>query len=114
MLLDYYTWAQETAPYSPLETHSFTLDNLKTVVAAQNLELHLGDILFIRSGFIKIYSQADIPSRERIASANPPHFAGVEQSEAVLEWMWNQQFAAVAGDAPSFEAWRIIAPTKQI
>jgi hypothetical protein len=46
------------------------------------------------------------PEKE-IASVNPPHFAGVEQSDDALEWIWNQQFAAVAGDAPSFETWRI-------
>lgn len=52
------------------------------------------------------YSKLDIPARESIQSVNPPHFAGVEQSEEVLEWIWNEQFAALAGDAPSFEAWR--------
>jgi hypothetical protein len=25
----------------------------------------------------------------------------------MLEWIWNNQFSAVAGDAPAFEAWRI-------
>jgi|SRR5277367_130965 len=107
VLVDYYSWAQENEPYNPLTTHPITLSNLKKVITAQNLDLHPADILFIRSGFIHAYSQIDTPDREKIASVNPPHFAGVEQSEAVLEWMWNNQFAAVAGDAPSFEAWRI-------
>jgi hypothetical protein len=107
ILIDYYSWAQDNAPYNPLTTHPITLENLKKVIAAQNLVLRPADILFIRSGFIHAYSKIDTPGREKIASVNPPHFAGVEQSEAVLEWMWNNQFAAVAGDAPSFEAWRM-------
>jgi len=107
ILIDYYTWAQTNEPYNPLETYSITLANLKKCIIAQNLQVRKGDILFIRSGFITTYSKLDIPAREKIASVNPPHFAGVEQSDDILEWIWNEQFAAVAGDAPSFEAWRI-------
>lgn len=35
----------------------------------------------------------------------PPEFAGVEQSEEMIKWIW-EHFAAVAGDQPSFECWR--------
>lgn len=41
---------------------------------------------------------------------SPPGFVGVEQSEQVLQWVW-ENFAAVAGDHPSFEAWRESNPT---
>ena len=43
-----------------------------------------------------------------LAKAMPPRFSGVEQSEEVLEWIWNR-FSAVAGDHPSFECWRKFA-----
>jgi hypothetical protein len=37
--------------------------------------------------------------------ANLPHeFIGVEQSEEMLRWIW-ENFSAVAGDQPAFEAW---------
>lgn len=36
-------------------------------------------------------------------------WAGVRQEEEVLDWLHDCWFAAVAGDAPSFEAW----PTHQ-
>lgn len=35
----------------------------------------------------------------------PPVFSGVEQSEEMLKWIW-ENFSAVAGDQPSFECWR--------
>jgi hypothetical protein len=35
----------------------------------------------------------------------PPTLGGVEQSEEMLQWIW-ENFAAVAGDQPSFECWR--------
>lgn len=47
-------------------------------------------------------------SRDELTSLskiNPPTFFGVEQSDAVLQWIW-ENFSAVAGDQPSFECWR--------
>jgi hypothetical protein len=47
-------------------------------------------------------------SRDEIEAARqvqPHNFAGVEQSEDVLEWIWSN-FSAVAGDQPAFECWR--------
>jgi len=37
----------------------------------------------------------------------PPVFSGVEQSEEMLRWIW-ENFSAVAGDQPSFECWRML------
>lgn len=34
----------------------------------------------------------------------PHKFCGVEQTEDVLKWIW-ENFSAVAGDQPSFECW---------
>jgi hypothetical protein len=108
ILIDYYSWAQEYEPYDPLETFSIPLVNIKKCISAQGLEIRKGDILLIRSGFISAYSKLDDSARELTASVHPNHnFAGVEQCETVLEWIWNEQFSAVAGDCPSFEAWRI-------
>ena len=42
---------------------------------------------------------------EELAAVVPPPLSGVEQSEDILEWFWNN-FSAVAGDQPSFECWR--------
>jgi hypothetical protein len=32
--------------------------------------------------------------------------SGVEQSEEMLKWIW-ENFSAVAGDHPTFECWRM-------
>ena len=58
-----------------------------------------------RQGYIAQYSKLEQERINEFASVVPPHLSGVEQSEAVLEWIWNT-FAAVAGDQPSFECWR--------
>ena len=54
------------------------------------------------------------PGDERAALAKRPHvhgpddgqrWAGVAQEEEMIDWLHDGYFAAVAGDAPSFEAW---------
>jgi hypothetical protein len=110
VLVDYYTWALEHAPYNPLEQYSIPFANFKECIRSQNLTFRRGDILIVRSGFTVSYSKLDIPAREAKAAINPAHFSGIEQSEEVLEWIWENQFSAVAGDAVGFECWRTPSP----
>lgn len=83
---------------------------------AQGGDIQVGDLLFIRSGFIKTYFSK--PAEERNQLALRPHqigpddgqrYAGVKQEDAMIDWLHDCYFAAVAGDSPSFEAW----PTNQ-
>ena len=79
---------------------------------AQGGDVKIGDILFVRSGFIQQYYQTKPEEWEKIATR--PHevgendqqrWAGVAQEETMLDWLHDCYFAAVAGDSPSFEAW---------
>ncbi|MCJ1357681.1 MAG: hypothetical protein MMC33_007677 [Icmadophila ericetorum] len=104
ILLDYKSWAEKNSiPLSPLTSTPIRLAHLHQLISSKNITFHPGDILFIRSGFISAYTsltpieQASLPSRP---SAD---FAGLESTPEVLEWLWTNQFAAVAGDAPAFE-----------
>lgn len=101
---------------------------------SQKVEFKFGDILIIRSGQINVsfehpwkpwrcttrspryliwripgymaaYSTLQRAELESLSKVLPPTFSGVEQSEEMLEWIWNN-FSAVAGDQPSFECWR--------
>ena len=56
-------------------------------------------------GYINALNQLSNAKSEELASVLPPPLSGVEQSEEMLEWIWDN-FAAVAGDQPSFECWR--------
>ena len=55
-----------------------------------------------------------MPAEERNQLARRHHefgvndgqrYAGVKQEEAMLDWLHDCYFAAVAGDSPTFEAW---------
>ncbi|KAL9006896.1 MAG: hypothetical protein Q9188_000351 [Gyalolechia gomerana] len=80
---------------------------------AQGGDIKIGDILFIRSGFVVKYHEVK-SSEEWAKVALRPHaigpddqqrWAGVAQEEKMLDWLHDCYFAAVAGDSPSFEAW---------
>lgn len=67
--------------------------------------LKKGDILLVRTGWIRAYNQlTEQEARDLAALPNPPAI-GLESSEATLRWIWDQGFVAVAGDQPSMEAW---------
>ena len=67
--------------------------------------MKFGDILIIRSGYMHSYNSMSKEELVKLAQKVPPNLIGVEQSEEVLQWIW-ENFSAVAGDQPSFERWR--------
>ncbi|EPS35492.1 hypothetical protein H072_11096 [Dactylellina haptotyla CBS 200.50] len=121
VLLDYWGYAQSKGiKYDPYEHHSISWEELRACGTAQGIDIRpaaqggdikVGDILFVRSGFNVAYQNRSSEERAKAALRQDPDlkWAGLEQSEAMLDWLHDSYFAAVAGDAPSFEAW----PTKQ-
>jgi kynurenine formamidase len=105
VLLDYQRWAaSQGITYSPGERHEITVEALQAVAQAQRTRLEPGDILLVRSGWIAWYTS--LSQQEREALAVPPHTAvGLAQGEETLRFLWDQHFAAVAGDTLAFEAY---------
>lgn len=104
ILLDYADWAASNSlSVSALESEPIALASLKQVVKDHSLEFRTGDILFIRSGFTAAYNKLSEQQRKDLVHRPSPDFSGVEATEDMLRWLWEHQFAAVGGDAPSFE-----------
>ncbi|KAI9669389.1 MAG: hypothetical protein M1831_000425 [Alyxoria varia] len=105
ILLDYDAWRLENGvAHNPFQTSSIKLEHLKAVAESQGTEIRFGDVLIVRSGYTKAYYNTPYEELKKFSEVSPPHLAGVEQSEEVLEWIWNN-FSAVAGDHPTFECW---------
>jgi hypothetical protein len=104
VLLDWSRWADERGiAYAPGERHEISVADLRAVAAAQGTTFAVGDILIVRSGWIRWYLTLDRAARE--VAATPPYTAiGVAQGEDTLRFLWDAGFAAVVGDAPAFEA----------
>lgn len=111
ILLDYAAWAAaHSVPLTPFETSSIPLSTIKQLLAETGVQTRPGDILFVRTGFTAEYNKLSPAEEEAIARRPEPAFAGVENGEATLRWLWENQFAAIASDAPAFEPAPILHP----
>jgi len=111
VLLDFHSWREAQnppIPYDAFKTGSIPLKYLKATAEAQGTEIKFGDILLIRSGYMASHNKKSAEELSALKDVLPPKFSGVEQSEDMLRWIW-ENFSAVAGDQPSFECW----PTQQ-
>ncbi|KJR87257.1 uncharacterized protein SPSK_01746 [Sporothrix schenckii 1099-18] len=109
VLLDYAAYAATHLPglqYKALSDHAIPLHVLQDVARAQHVTFARGDILFVRIGLTREWDTQMSPA-DKLAYAQSPHpqHAGVEGTEEMLRWIWDTGFAAVAGDAVSFEVY---------
>ncbi|KAM0800337.1 hypothetical protein BDR22DRAFT_880896 [Usnea florida] len=104
VLLDYHSWASnKSLPLSPFSSTVIPFSHLQQVIADQNVTFRRGDILFIRSGFTAAYETLSDSEKLALSKRARADFIGVEPTKEVLQWLWENQFAAVAGDMPAFE-----------
>ncbi len=91
--------------YHSFKSSAIKLEWLISALESQNnTQLRYGDILLLRTGFTKTYLSLPSSELEPLARQAPPNLGGVEQSPALLRWIWDH-FLAVAGDQPSWERW---------
>ncbi|CAK7219667.1 hypothetical protein SBRCBS47491_003924 [Sporothrix bragantina] len=110
VLLDYDRWADEMGrqTYDAFEYHAITLHELLQVAAWENVTFKQGDILLVRSGWMRQYNACLAAGDEdqlARAAREHPQSVGVDASDEMREWLHNQYFAVVGGDQPAFEAW---------
>jgi hypothetical protein len=78
-----------------------TLEELESIAQHQEVSFEPGDILIIRTGFVKWYESNCEETRTEVF--RKLLFTGVEQGEHVERWLWNNAFSAVGGDSVSWE-----------
>jgi hypothetical protein len=107
VLLDYVRYATKKGiQYSTFSNHSISQSVLVEIAAEQKVSFRRGDILLVRIGVTQEWDTVMTPEDKSAyaLSKNPKH-AGVEGTEEMLRWIWNEGFAAVASDAISFEVY---------
>ncbi|PFH53528.1 hypothetical protein AMATHDRAFT_38738 [Amanita thiersii Skay4041] len=103
-LIHYHESAGTPLPYDPWTSHPITTSDLKACANKQGVTFRQGDILLIRVGFIQKYYASTQETRDELGS-KPETFAGIEQSDDMRRFLWNNHFAAVASDQPALERW---------
>ncbi|KAG2360478.1 hypothetical protein BDR07DRAFT_1472453 [Suillus spraguei] len=98
-------------PYDPWTSHPITVAELEAIAKKQGVEFRQGDILLLRIGFIQKYyastneAKVDLRGGSEKETFKAKYSAGIEQSEDMKRFLWNNHFAAVASDQPSLERW---------
>lgn len=111
VLLDYAAWADaNNITIEPFQTTPIPLSTLLKVAEGQGTTFRSGDILFIRTGWNRAYKALTDEEKFNLGKVIPPTSIGVQSSEETLRWIWENEFAAIAGDQPAFEAWPIQNP----
>ncbi|KAJ7612090.1 putative cyclase-domain-containing protein [Roridomyces roridus] len=90
--------------YDPWTTHAITMQQLQDCAKAQGVKFRRGDILILRVGFIKKFYESSQEAKDALRE-KPETFAGIEQSEEMKQFLWNNHFAAIASDQPALERW---------
>ncbi|KAJ9196747.1 hypothetical protein DTO164E3_1082 [Paecilomyces variotii] len=111
VLIDYLSYAEKKGiSVNALSQHTVTLDDVLTIARECNIEFQRGDIFFLRVGLTKTWEK--LTKEEKIAyrAQKVPKHAGIEQTEQVVKFMWDNHFAAVASDAVSFEVFPALNP----
>ena len=88
-------------PYNPREEYKITPELLEEVMSWQGSVPKEGDILLLRTGYIKAYLQAS--PEERIDFKENKTCAGLIGTEDMARFLWNYHFAAVCADNPAVE-----------
>lgn len=108
VLIDYASWAEDQGiKFNAFTRHPISLDQILTIAKAQGIEgFNVGDILLIRTGWIKQYEQnLAAGNEEEIKGLPEPFFVGVDQTDEMKFWLHDEYFSLVGGDSPAFEAW---------
>jgi hypothetical protein len=112
VLVDFHTWRlkqveegrKEYESFQAFETTPIPLRDLQQCLSDQGTQVRFGDVLLIRSGWMVAQGKKSEEELKALQKEPPHRFCGVEQSEEMLRWIW-ENFSAVAGDQPSFECW---------
>jgi Putative cyclase len=68
--------------------HRISTADLDKVAKSQDVELRVGDILFVRTGYTEWYNTSDKEEQIRVAKQYPPDIVGIEQTEDSIRWLW--------------------------
>lgn len=85
---------------------------IEEVLEWSGSEVHPGDVLLFRTGWLEWYLALENDERDRLAGALTNTDGGIEcpglaPGVETAEWLWNRRVAAVAADNPALESLRV-------
>jgi kynurenine formamidase len=91
---------------------AITLKDLEATLAAQKTRIKPGDVLLLRTGWLKSYLASS--QEVRVLVSQKVDSPGIEATREVAGWLWDHRIAAVAADSPAFEAVNSATPGEML
>lgn len=111
VLIDYVSYAERKGiSIDALTRQMISLDEVHEIARDCGITFQRGDIFFLRVGLPRTWAGMSAAQRTAYSQQAMPQHAGIEQSERVLRFIWDEHFAAVASDAVSFEVFPPLSP----
>jgi len=106
VLVDWLSWYEKKHgdPPSAVSRHEIPVSEIEECLKWQGTTLRQGDILCIRSGYVRWHNYAPPEERQNGTQKNSTAI-GLQNNETTVRWLYDQHFAAVVGDTVAFEAW---------
>lgn len=106
VLVDWLSWYEQKHgdPPSPVSRHEIPVSELDECLRWQGTAARPGDILLVRSGYVRWHDRAS-PEERRKGTQQNSVAIGLQNNETTVRWLYDHHFAAVAGDTVAFEAW---------
>jgi hypothetical protein len=93
-----YLAKHDLSPLDPFSTSKIPLAVLDGCSKDAGIQFQRGDILIVHTGFVEAYLQKTREEQEALVAREVRGWCGVEASEEVMRWHWENGFAAVATD----------------
>ncbi|KAF8913347.1 hypothetical protein CPB85DRAFT_1434200 [Mucidula mucida] len=103
-LVRFYTADGKPLPYDPWTSHPISVKELQACAKKQGVQFRVGDVLILRVGFMSKFYEESQEGRDALGE-KPETFAGIEQSDDMKRFLWDNHFSAVASDQPALERW---------
>jgi len=94
-------FAAKGEPYNAREETFIGPDLLDAILEHQGTRLQPGDLLLLRTGYVRAYLDASREEREGFKGRS--HCAGLTASEPTARYLWNKRIAAICADNPAVE-----------
>lgn len=91
--------------YDAWTTHAVSLKDMKACAKAQGTTFKHGDNLLIRMGWTERYYNSTAEEKLAVAVGGNEHFAGIENTDEMAAFIWDEGLASISSDVPALESW---------
>lgn len=106
VVFDVERWrAAQGRPLNYRETDPITVADMEGMVAAQKIDLRPGDVWILHMGWVAWYETLNPLERRVLATTPGMKTPGLDNGEAMAEWIFDRHPAAICADNPALEAW---------